>query len=232
MSEHKQTNEKITNYNLVKKQIIDYRDPHTKYTTNYYLNHLLPRTDGPAIEHPNGDAEYYLFVKRHRIDGPAIIFSTRLEYWINGIRHNTDDQPAIIHKYKNEKGDSVEDKEYFNMGVKHRIGGPAEIRADGTTMYYIDGIRHNEDGPAIVYGSCYMTKHMFYFKGKLHNTKGPAIVYRNGSVEYWVNNQLHNDNGPAVIDSDGNSTYCIHGEFIQYISRESASTERLAHIKI
>jgi len=52
----------------------------------WWLNNLLHREDGPAIEHINGDREYYLNGTRHRTDGPAIIFKnkTYFEYWVDG----------------------------------------------------------------------------------------------------------------------------------------------------
>ncbi len=55
-------------------------------TTEYYLNGLLHRLDGPAIEYSNGAKEWYLNGKRHRVDGPAIELSNGLKKWcINGI---------------------------------------------------------------------------------------------------------------------------------------------------
>tara|TARA_B110000503_G_C6875204_1_gene300348 strand:+ start:85 stop:342 length:258 start_codon:yes stop_codon:yes gene_type:complete len=41
-------------------------------STYHYLNGLLHREDGPAIEFSNGDKSWYLNGERHREDGPAI----------------------------------------------------------------------------------------------------------------------------------------------------------------
>jgi hypothetical protein len=38
----------------------------------YYLNNLLHREDGPAIEYADGWKEWYQHGKLHRSDGPAI----------------------------------------------------------------------------------------------------------------------------------------------------------------
>jgi hypothetical protein len=37
---------------------------------------------------------------------------------------------------------------YFLGNVRHRIGGPAIIRKDGSIQYYVNGKRHRIDGPA------------------------------------------------------------------------------------
>jgi len=41
-------------------------------TKRWYLNGLLHREDGPAIEWSNGDKSWYFNGKHHRSDGPAI----------------------------------------------------------------------------------------------------------------------------------------------------------------
>ena len=54
----------------------------------------------------------------------------------------------------------------------------------GTEFWYLNGLRHREDGPAIEYtdGSKY-----WYLNGKLHREDGPAVEYTNGRTEYWIN---------------------------------------------
>ena len=56
----------------------------------WYLNGELHRTDGPALEYPDGDKRWYLNGKYHRIDGPAIEFAHGSEeWWVNGLLHRT-----------------------------------------------------------------------------------------------------------------------------------------------
>jgi hypothetical protein len=51
----------------------------------WYLNGLLHREDGPAIEYGNGDKYWYLNGKLHREDGPAIEWADGDKYWwLNG----------------------------------------------------------------------------------------------------------------------------------------------------
>ena len=39
----------------------------------YTINGKLHRTDGPAIEYPDGSNYWYQNDRRHRTDGPAVI---------------------------------------------------------------------------------------------------------------------------------------------------------------
>ena len=52
----------------------------------WWLNNMLHRNGGPAIEHINGDVEYYENGLRHRTDGPALSFNCgeHQEYWLSG----------------------------------------------------------------------------------------------------------------------------------------------------
>lgn len=56
-----------------------------------------------------------------------------------------------------------------------------EVDEQGTKMWYINGLLHREDGPAMEYarGDKYWFMH-----GKLHREDGPAIEYHNGG-KYW-----------------------------------------------
>jgi len=47
----------------------------------FYLNNLLHREDGPAIEYPNGSKYWFLHGRRHRIDGPAIEYYNGTKFW-------------------------------------------------------------------------------------------------------------------------------------------------------
>jgi hypothetical protein len=66
-----------------------------KGTKSWYLNGLLHREDGPAIEYANGTKFWYLNDEPHREDGPAIEYADGTKYWyLNGDRHRIDG-PAI-----------------------------------------------------------------------------------------------------------------------------------------
>jgi hypothetical protein len=59
----------------------------------YYLNNLLHREDGPAIEYSNGDQDWFFEGKRHRLDGPAMTYADGNKSWyFNGKRVNCKSQ--------------------------------------------------------------------------------------------------------------------------------------------
>lgn len=66
----------------------------------------------------------------------SITYSTEKGY------HNVDDKPAVIH--------SNGDKEWWQDGKRHRIGGPAVLLNSGFKSWWVDGNRHRVDGPAII----------------------------------------------------------------------------------
>ena len=61
----------------------------------WYLNGLLHREGGPAVEHASGVKEWYLNNQRHREDGPARIWVGECrEWWFKNQLHR-EDGPAI-----------------------------------------------------------------------------------------------------------------------------------------
>ena len=77
---------------------------------------------------------------------------------------------------------------YFNhLGQKHRVHGPAVIRASsGTYSWWMNGQRHRTDGPAVEW-SC-GSKEWFHH-GTAHRADGPAVEWSNGDVEWWLNGE-------------------------------------------
>ena len=67
----------------------------TKY---YYVNNVLHREDGPAVEYVNGSKCWYKNGNIHRDGGPAMEFVDGRKYWYkNGKRHR-EYGPAIEYK--------------------------------------------------------------------------------------------------------------------------------------
>jgi hypothetical protein len=60
----------------------------------WYLNDLLHREDGPAIEYTYGRKCWYLYGKLHREGGPAVEDGEHFEYLLYGKLHRLDG-PAI-----------------------------------------------------------------------------------------------------------------------------------------
>jgi len=58
-------------------------------TKFWYLNDVLHREDGPAIEHATGGKFWYRNGKLHREDGPACKHSDGTKLWyLNGVRYS------------------------------------------------------------------------------------------------------------------------------------------------
>ena len=59
----------------------------------WYLNDKRHRSDGPAVEYPNGTKEWYLNGTCHRSDGPAIERPDGYKAWyLNGKLFKTSEQ--------------------------------------------------------------------------------------------------------------------------------------------
>jgi hypothetical protein len=61
---------------MIEYNVIVYKD-----RTEWYLNNMLHREDGPAIEYADGDKHWYLNGKRHREDGPACKLEDGYKAW-------------------------------------------------------------------------------------------------------------------------------------------------------
>ena len=59
------------------------------------------RTDGPAIESPNGYKAWYINGKLHREDGPARIYPNGdVFYYLNGKRYSKEEYEQKVVKFK------------------------------------------------------------------------------------------------------------------------------------
>ena len=79
--------------------------------TEWHLDGVLHREDGPAIEWADGGKSWWINGKQHRDNGPAVEDDNgHMEWWINGLCHR-EDGPAI--EYKNGT------KKWFLDGVHY-----------------------------------------------------------------------------------------------------------------
>ena len=62
-----------------------------------------------------------------------------------------------------------------------------EIDKYGTKRWFINGIRHREDGPAVEFLD---GENHWYFNGKVHRLNGPALELFNG-IKIWYINGFH-----------------------------------------
>ena len=74
---------------------------------------------------------------------------------------------------------------YYNSADQlHRTNGPAVLCADGTELWYQNGLRHRTDGPAVLWADG--TK-LWYQNGLRHRTDGPAVEYASGDKVWYIN---------------------------------------------
>jgi len=57
----------------------------------WYVNDILHREDGPAIEFANGDKVWFINGKRHREDGPAFEYADGDKEWYLYNHHVTEE---------------------------------------------------------------------------------------------------------------------------------------------
>ena len=101
--------------------------------TEYRVEDLLHREDGPAVVYANGHKHWYMNGNLHRADGPAIEYADGCKSWyLNGKLHNPNG-PAIEHPNGS--------KSWLINGKLHRLNGPAREWANGYKEWHINGIR-------------------------------------------------------------------------------------------
>jgi hypothetical protein len=108
----------------------------------WYIDGVLHKDDGPAVESSRGNKFWYVHGILHRDGGPAVESIEGNRYWYtNGYIHR-EDGPAFI-------GPGME--EWRINGKLHREdGGPAVKYGNGQKEWWINGMRHREDGrPAV-----------------------------------------------------------------------------------
>ena len=85
----------------------------------------------------------------------------------------------------------------------------------GNRFWYMNGVRHREDGPAFEYAN---GDKIWYFNGKLHREDGPAVEYVNGDIEWYLNEEEFTEE--EFLQMTQKHVVIIDGQEIQ-ISEES-----------
>lgn len=93
--------------------------------------------------------------------------------------------------------------------TKEEDGVEIKLGKDGATFWYLHGVVHRDDGPAVVYPNG--EKWWFQF-GKQHREDGPAIERADGSKQWFRDGLCHRDDGPAFEGADGRKEYYLNGE--------------------
>jgi hypothetical protein len=64
-----------------------------------------------------------------------------------------------------------------------KIGPTIVSTESGSKMWFLDGERHREDGPAVVLRNGHK---VWYLHGKKHRTDGPAIEWNDGQLCWYL----------------------------------------------
>ena len=188
-------------------------------TKFYYLNNLLHREDGPAVQAINGDKSYWIDGMLHREDGPAVEWSNGNKVWyIRGERLSEEEfnEKVKMIPIKKEFDDRIEYR--LPNGDLHREDGPAVEYSNGGKQWYINGKLHREDGPAVEWED---GARWWYLHGKLHREGDlPAVVlpsfnsFTKNATKFWYNHgKLHRKNGPAIEYFDGYKCHYLNGQY-------------------
>lgn len=93
--------------------------------------------------------------------------------------------------------------------TKEQDGVEIKLGKDGATFWYLHGVVHRDDGPAVEYPNG--EKWWFQF-GKQHRDNGPAIERSDGTKSWYRNGLCHREDGPAIEWADGRKEYYLNGE--------------------
>jgi hypothetical protein len=92
---------------------------------------------------------------------------------------------------------------------------------DGTKIWWLNGVRHREDGPAIEWTNGYKgwwhnaaeyTKQDYYRVAMNKNNKPICEVNKNGTKIWWLNGKLHREDGPSIEYTDGCKLWHLNGK--------------------
>ena len=71
---------------------------------------------------------------------------------------------------------------YDSDGKFHNLYGPAINHDNSIKMWYINGIRHRENKPALISP----LGELWYYYGNLHRINGPASIHKNIGNIYYI----------------------------------------------
>lgn len=89
-------------------------------------------------------------------------------------------------------------------------------------------VLHNPDGPAIIRGN---GSSEWWLNGERHRLDGPAVESIDGIREWWVNGQRHREDGPAYVHPEDENEWWFRGEYIP-VSTQYDFADRLPLLRV
>lgn len=165
----------------------------------------------PAIKIKNGKVDPTYYSDDHyNQDGPILMFNTNMKDIIlpylkrtfNIIQNTPLKELGLTHREKIDSCEKDTVKIYFNC-IAHSVIGPADIKSNGTQVYYMYGVKHCEYGPAIV--DVVKNTKYWYIYGLLHREDGPAVIKpsikKNNTIHQWYKYGVsHRLDGPSIVE--------------------------------
>jgi hypothetical protein len=115
----------------------------------------------------------------------------------------------LLYEIRDGKHEFKDITYWYLDGILHRLDGPAIKRIDGQNEWYKEGKLHRLDGPAIETTD---GQNEWYKEGQLHRLDGPAIYSLNGTKEWYKEGKLHRLDGPAIERMDGTKEWYKEGQ--------------------
>ena len=98
----------------------------------------------------------------------------------------------------------------------HRTNGPAYEETNGNKFWIQNSKNLDLSSSVEILSGGYK----WYLNGMLHREDGPAIEWYNDEKEWYQNNRKHRINGPAVIDHYSGNEWWINGQELSHESVE------------
>lgn len=200
-------------------------------TIFFFEDGKLHNNNGPAVIYTDGTKEWWNQGRRDNSKGYAILSNqksviirngkvsveiinnyyeksliTDAEKYIPLFTRIVEELKAIEYQYLRESYadfDETDTVKLYWRGIQHSTT-PAEIKRSGTKVYYMYGLKHRDNGPAV--DDKFTNSKYWYQYGLLHREDGPARIMPNShhirrvSVSWFRYGVTHRMEGPAHLE--------------------------------
>lgn len=185
-------------------------------TKEWWFNGKRHNINGPAIY--NNNTGFSLKIRNGKVDPVNYIWTENNDRQVVIVDH-IDVRNAvmrikpILEKVKVIDSYKIEQKDdklnYYYKGMLHRCSanaisgeGPAEVWESGTEIWYMYGVKHRENGHAVM--DIMSKQTIWYYFGLIHNDNSRAKIIYSKNYRYcesaWYKYGIcHRDNGAAYV---------------------------------
>lgn len=116
---------------------------------------------------------------------------TKASDYLSSVYHSLDyemspasDDMQIETKESKEYMQALHKKLSESLGSKMNTEPELTVDDEGTKRWRLNGKRHREDGPAVIYAD---GSRFWYQNDMLHRTDGPAVIHSDGDLSWYLN---------------------------------------------